>query len=303
MTDKYRIHGMRSRREQLKPKIRRLKRVLNRINRYLDDLLIYPRGGTYLDATVLTLLSKSLALSRSTVCLVQNGFGEEAFAASRTLLELALNLRYITNGRTPEARAKRFVQFVAKIKLEWGNRAVEHFAWTQKSVRQNSPFYQEFQILKRKYPKQTWLQASRKHSKGIWTMAMEPDRFEKVAVVDRKGKPMLDKRGRPKMRPFTWEFDYEVIYFWTSQYVHVTIDSLDNHAAIPHKPFKVYNPQTGTPLRRTDLGDMALFNTAITMHKILIAAFRSLGQTYPDELSKLIEACVRSFVPDVKQAA
>jgi len=84
-----RIRGMSNRHEQLKPKVRQLKRILNKISRYLDDQWIYPRKGTYLDVTVLTLLSKSLALSRSTVCLVQNGFSEEAFAASRTLLELA----------------------------------------------------------------------------------------------------------------------------------------------------------------------------------------------------------------------
>ena len=282
--------------EELKPKVRRLKKILNRITAYVDDQWIHPRKGSYLDASILTLLSKSLSISRSIVCLVQNGFGEEAFAASRTLLELALNLRYITNGRTPELRAKRYVQFVAKIKLEWGTRAVEHFSWTEKSVRQQSAFYKEFQTLKRKYPKQSWLQASKKHSKGIWTMAMEPDRFEQVAVVDSEGEPVLDKRGRPKMKPFTWEFDYKIIYFWTSQFVHVTIDSLDNHAATPEKPFKVYDPQTGTPARKTDLADMALFNTAITMHKVLVAAFRGLGHTYPEKLSKPIEACVKSFV-------
>jgi hypothetical protein len=282
--------------QQLAPKVRQVRRLLRKISRYLDDQWIYPRVGIYLDATVLTLLSKSLALARSTVCLVQNGFGEEAFATSRILLELALNLRYITNGRTPEARAKRFVQFVAKIKLEWGQKAVEHFAWTQKAVRQQSPFYKKFQAMKRKYPKRSWLQASRKHEKGIWTMAMEPDRFEKVAIVDSKGKPLLNKRGKPLTKPFNWEFDYKIIYFWTSQYVHVTVDSLDDHAAAPGRPFRVYDPVTGTSVRKTDLGEMALFNTAITMHKILLAALRSLGQAYPDELSKPIEACVKSFV-------
>ena len=95
------IHGMSSRREELKLKVRQVKGVLNKIIRCLDNQWICPRKGIYLDTTVLTLLSKSLALARSTVCLVQNGFDEEAFAASRTLLELALNLRYITNGSNP----------------------------------------------------------------------------------------------------------------------------------------------------------------------------------------------------------
>jgi hypothetical protein len=287
---------MSNRREQLKPKVRQVTRVLNKITRYLDQQWICPRKGIYLDATVLTLLSKSLALARSTGCLVQNGFHEEAFASSRTLLELALNLRYITNGANPELRAKRYIHFVAKIKMEFGARAIELLSWTQKTLRETAASYKEFQVLKRKYPKQGWLQASRKHAKGIWTMAMEPDRFEKVAVVDGKGKPVLNKRGKPKMKPFTWEFDYRIIYFWTSQFVHVTVDSLDNHAATPDKTFKVYNSQTGTPVRNADIGTTALFNTMVTMHKILIAAFRSIGHEFPEELSKPLEACVRSLM-------
>lgn len=288
--------SMSPRSRELALKLRQLKRLLARINKNLDELWIFPREGVYLDAIVLTLVSKSIALSRSTICLVENGFGEEAFATSRILLELALNLRYITNGRTPETRAKRFVHYVAKVKMEWGARAIEHFAWTQKSVREQSPFYKEFQALKRKYPKQSWLQANRKHSKGVWTMAMEPDRFDRVEIVDGKGKPVLNKRGKPRTKPFTWEFDYKIIYFWASQFVHVTIDSLDNHAAAPGKPFKVFNPQTDPPARRTNLSEMALFNTAITMHKILVATFRSLGQQYPEKLSKRVEACVKAFI-------
>jgi hypothetical protein len=290
------LPGMSTRREQLRSEVRRVKEVLNKVIRYLDKQWICPRKGTYLDTTVLTLLSKSLALAKSTACLVQNGFHEEAFASSRTLLELALNLRYITNGANPEIRAKRYIHFVAKIKMEYGARAIEQLAWTQKTLRETAAFYKEFQVLKRKYPKQGWLQASKKHAKGIWTMAMEPDRFEKVAVIDSKGKPVLNKRGQPRMKPFTWEFDYRLIYFWTSQFVHVTVDSLDNHAATPDKTFKVYDPQTGTPVRNADIGTIALFNTVVTMHKILLAAFRSIGHEFPEELSKPLEACVKSLI-------
>src|SRR5271169_204425 len=116
---------MSNRREQLKRKVRQVKRVLTKITRYLDRQWICPRRGIYLDTAVLTLLSKSLALARSTVCLVENGFDEEAFASSRILLELALNLRYITNGANLELRAKRYIHFVAKIKMEFGARAIE----------------------------------------------------------------------------------------------------------------------------------------------------------------------------------
>ena len=282
--------------------LRRLTLVLNKIHAYLDAQWFHPRSRTYLDTIVLSLLSKSLALARSTACLVQNGFDEEAFAFSRTLLELALNLRYITNGRNPEVRAKRYVHFVAKIKMEWGRRAVEHLALQASSVRKGMSRYQELRSLERKFPRQGWLQASKKHSKGIWTMAMEPDRFEQVPVLNKAGKPVLDKRGKPKLKPFTWAFDYQVIYFWASQFVHVTIDSLDNHAALPDRPFIVYTQGSRPSTRKTDLGDMALFNTIFYMHRILVAAFRSIGHTYPDELSKPVGALIKSFVKKEKSA-
>lgn len=104
----------------------------------------------------MTLFSKSLALARSTVCLVQGGFDEEAFGASRTLLELALNLRYITNGRNPEARAKRFVDFVAKIKMDWGRKSVEQFSFPASEIRKDLATYKKFRSLERKFPKNNW---------------------------------------------------------------------------------------------------------------------------------------------------
>ena len=148
-------------RTKLMARTRQTKRILSQIRTYLEGQYFYPRRRTYLDAAVLTLLSKSLTLARSIVCLAQSNFPEEAFATSRSLLELALNLRYITNGRTPEIRAKRFVQFVSKIKMEWGRQAIAHFSFTQKQIRQ-SPFYEEFRTLERKFPKQSWIQARQK---------------------------------------------------------------------------------------------------------------------------------------------
>jgi hypothetical protein len=278
--------------KELQSQLRRLNWLLNKVHAYLDGRQFYPRRRAYLDATVLMLLSKSLALARSTTCLVRNGFSEEAFASSRTLLELALTLRYITNGRSPELRAKRYVHFVAKIKMEWGRKAVEYFAFSPSALNKSMPFYKDFQSLERKFPKQSWLQASKKRSKGIWTMAMEPDRFEKMPMLTKFREAVLNKHGKPRFKPLNWEHDYRVIYFWTSQYVHVTIDSLDNHTAAPDKAFRVYSEGSRPPIRKTGVGEMAIFNTAIYIHRILLAGFRALGHEYPDELSKPIMAFV-----------
>jgi len=280
-------------RTEVKKQTRQLKRIFKDFRVYLDSQHFYPRRRTYLDAALLTLASKTLTLAGGIVCLVRNDFPEEAFATSRSLIELALNVRYITNGRTPETRAKRFVDFVSKIKIEWGKRAMTHFNFSQKEMRQ-IPSYREFRTLQRKFPKQSWVQASRKHAKGVWTMAMERDRFERAPILDKQGRPALDKRGRAKTKPYTWELDYQVIYFWTSQYVHVTIDSLDNHAAVPDKAFKVYVPGVSIPQNSRDFGDMALFNTALYVQKIFIAIFRALGHPYPDKLSGRLHTFIKS---------
>lgn len=86
----------------LRPPLRRLNRVLNDIHAYLDEQWFHPRYKSYLDAAVLTLLSKSIALARSTACLVQNGFDEEAFASSRMELTQRLTRRKMRKERAHE---------------------------------------------------------------------------------------------------------------------------------------------------------------------------------------------------------
>jgi hypothetical protein len=55
------------------------------------------------------------------------------------------------------------------------------------------------------------------------------------------------------------------------------------------------------PIRKTNMGEMAIFNTVLyintvlSIHRILLAGFRALGHEYPDELSKPIMAFVESL--------
>ena len=49
------------------------------------------------------------------------------------------------------------------------------------------------------------------------------------------------------------------------------------------------------PIRKTNMGEMAIFNTVLYIHRILLAGFRALGHEYPDELSKPIMAFVESL--------
>ena len=90
-------------------------------------------------------------------------------------------------------------------------------------------------------------------------MANEPDTYETLEGV-----------------PFKWEFDYDWIYFWTSQYVHGTVVSLDSHAVMPLEPFLM----TAAPKRGKHTAGLAAFNAGIYLNKILVMAFRALGRPF-----------------------
>jgi hypothetical protein len=138
--------------------------------------------------------------------------------------------------------------------------------------------YAVYAKVARKYPKRTsWTDTGSKASKGgVWMMAMEPDRYESVNGV-----------------PMKWEFDYDWMYFWTSQYVHATVVSMeDGHATRPTDPFVVGKPFQ--PARSN--ADMAVFNAAVQLNKILLMAYRALGHPYPPEIADPLGAFVVKMV-------
>jgi hypothetical protein len=57
----------------------------------------YPRGYVFLDRVVLAHVSKALNVAQGINALIDAAFPEEAFGLSRTMVEIALNLRFITN--------------------------------------------------------------------------------------------------------------------------------------------------------------------------------------------------------------
>ena len=96
-------------------------------------------------------------------------------------------------------------------------------------------------------------------------MANEPDRYESVNGV-----------------PMKWEFDYDWMYFWTSQYVHATVVSMEpGNATRPTHPFIVRKPFQESQ----STADLAVFNTAVQLNKILLMAFRALGYPYDPKIA------------------
>jgi Family of unknown function (DUF5677) len=279
----------------------KLKATITRIHKFIGEQCFYIRdtpGTRWLDSLCLAFISKAVSVSNAVIVLVEADLGDEAFGLLRTLLEMVLNLRYIINARTPELRAKRFIEFQSKIKMEWKRRGIEHFQWTPKNARSGMPHYEKFVRLEKKYPRQSWYQ-TRKNKAGTRTLALEPDKVEKVVLKDNKGRVVLDKRGKPKLVPATWAFDYFWIYFWTSSFVHVNVDCLSKHAAVPYVPFTIYT-QSGKPQLAgvTNLGDQALFSVAVYLRAILIFAYRGLNSSPPENLLHSLQRIVETAAGD-----
>jgi hypothetical protein len=254
---------------------RTLKRTVGKIRKFLDDAQFYPRANVMLDRAALALVSKSVNVAQGVTCLIDAGLPEEAFGLSRTLVEIALNLRFITN-RHSERRARRFAHYSAKWKLELIRRAAKHFKvqdskgrpqpkYTKKELRKMMPDYARMVRLARKYPKRFGAGWSGKNAKE---MALEADGHDRI-----DGKPVV------------WEFDYDWIYAWTSQYVHATAVSMDSHVTEPREAFVVQI----APDRTRGVGTSAVVNTALYLWKILRMAFPALGQSFPAELSDPLE--------------
>jgi Family of unknown function (DUF5677) len=248
------------------------KQILNQITKLENDLnglKIIPATSSYRTSVLLAMLSKSLTVSRATCSLVNEGFPSEAFGLSRTLIDIYFSARFISN-QDIEKRAKRFVDYGARVRREW-------------------------QIIMRKYfpntpPEEITLDeevlqmADTFKNRGNWTglpgqtkaMALEADPIE------------MDPEGLP----YKSEFDYDVTYFWTSQYVHSTVIAVKDHACTPGTPFKVRAGNWASKRR----GDRALFNVTVYTSKTFVCAFRAMNEGQPNSVHEMFKLTKRFAV-------
>lgn len=102
------------------------------------------------------------------------------------------------------------------------------------------------------------------HAGQTKAMALEDDSFE----MDANGKPIKN------------EFDYDVIYWWTSQFVHGTVGSMYSHIVEPGETFRV---RAKLELEK-GRGVEALFNIAVFVSRTFIYACRAMNEEQPDEI-------------------
>ena len=216
-----------------------------------------PATQVYRGKVVLPLFSKALTLGRAICCLIDEGFPAEAFGLTRSLVDVSLYLRYMRNKDT-DARITAYVEYWSRVHQEWGAILAKHYP--QKKVRH--PWFHD----------QVMQMAKKFKSKHQWTgiggqaklMALEPDTIE------------FDASGKP----YTSDFDYDVVYFWTSQYVHATIVAVDSHASERGAMYRIGARRWVEKER----GAEALFNVLMFLSKIFINGCRIIREQQPDKI-------------------
>jgi hypothetical protein len=255
-----------------RPRSRRpCRQVISHIKRlevHLDKMEIMPASHSYRNSVLLPLLSKALTVGRAVCLLVDAGFHAEAFAMSRTLIEIYFCVRYIGNKDT-ESRAETYVKYHARVRKEWQSIILKFYPKTPLSSLTLDPGMEKV--------------AQEFKSKAHWTghggqaklMALEEDTFE------------VDELGQPAKS----EFDYDALYFWTSHFVHATVDGIEGHACEVGEIFKV----RARIWAEENHGDDALFNTVIFIMKTFIAAFRAMREDQPEKILRSMNKLIPLF--------
>lgn len=246
--------------------IRKVRAFLRALRNFVNKQEVWHRRNTYVDLLILALLSKAIRVGEAVCTLVAAGFADEAFGLGRTLIDIALTVRYITNGDS-FARSRRYAEFFGKDHEQWAKLAQKYYPGRQLRV---GPHHAKMLELAKKY-----------RSPHQWTglgdqtraMAMEDD----VVEMDSSGNPVR------------WEFDYEVVYKWTSHFVHSTVSSLDAHITVTD-PFRVHSGKQPTPK-----AGMALFNVAFYLWKICICGFRELKIELSPQLTRGFDRTIKAL--------
>lgn len=248
-----------------------VRRFVRRTKIALNNRGYYPRKGSYTDSVLLAIFSKSIRVSESICSLLEAGFDEEAFGMTRTLLDLLFNIRYIVN-RDTENRAKLFYNFFSRNTVHWEYVVSEFYAPGAITLPPLNPKISDLA--------KTYKDPHRWAGPGMTAqkIAMEPDTDE------------LDSSGHE----ITFKFQYEVLFRWTSHFIHPSVIALYSHLIEPgSERFKVHAHKD----LDMNFEEMALDNIVASLGQITTQFFRGMRDDDKSHLGtyafRLLEALAK----------
>lgn len=240
----------------------------------INDLKIIPRIATKyaFDSIALSTVSKAFALSKACLSLLDCGFPDEAYGLSRSLVECATNLRYLTEDSVlQDGRTDDFVKYFLASKSFW-----LHYA-LQLSVSPN----EEQRI--REYAKQMGIDSDTKSARRHWSG--KNGFVWDVSVLEHP----LDGPVTVRHKKIAYAADYHN----TSVYVHCSQGAVDNYFPEERTAFRV-SPSSG---EYSQPSQVTLFIILIYLQFSIAYALHGLSLERPAKLNTLFEETLNDMKP------
>lgn len=256
-----------------KKEIQKVNRFVRAAEAEIDAMAILPRDATRypFDIVGLAMVSKSFALAKACLKLLSFHLPDEAFGLSRSIVECANNLRYLTEK--PESQNKRVRNFVNQHRADkafWAHYALELFS--------GRPEEKEI----RDYMQQEGISPDTKPASRHWSG--ERGFIWDTMNVDHP----LDGPVTTKHKKISYAADY----FQTSSFLHCSLPAIDNYAVDEAKPFRV---STASGLHETS--QSTLFTVFLYLHSTIAYALFGMNLDRPRKLQKAFQKTLDALKP------
>lgn len=241
----------------------------------VNRMNIVPRSldQSVFDSVALAALSKMFALARACLALLDADLPDEACGLSRSLVECAVNLRYLTQDPTrQDNRSVEFAKYAIADKSYWLHHALQQFGGTpeEQGIREHA---QEMDIDADTRTASRHWSASRAF---VWTTTV--------------GDHPLD--GPTNTEPHR-RVSYAVDYHHTSSFVHCAQPALDNYFPRQETPFRV-SPSSGEYIQPRQ---KVLFIIVIYLHSAIAYTLFGLGVRRPASIDKEFGDVLQAMKP------
>jgi hypothetical protein len=217
-------------------------------------------------------LSKAFAIAKACLKLLASDYPDEAYGLSRSLVECATNLRYLTvDPAERERRTRDFVKFAMADKAFWYHHALES-AKNQKEKAELRAYAQQFGIVDDTKPaRQHW---AGKGSGFIWYATMLDHPLDGAVTVSHRKKA------------------YAVDYYQTSAFVHCSLPAIDCYYTDDGVPFRV-SASSG----HHETHQSTLFIILVYIHSAIGYVLDGLNIDRPARLNALFQRTLDNMKP------
>jgi hypothetical protein len=212
-------------RKERASELQKIRVYLRNAEQEINALKIVPRVARKFpfDIVGLATLSKSFALAKACLKLLASGHPDEAYGLSRSLVECATNLRYLTSDFSElDKRTHDFVNFALADKAFWYHHALEA-AKTPKVKAELRSYAEQMKITDN-------AKLARQHWSGlgafVWTVTLSDHPLDGSSTVDFRKKA------------------HAVDYYQTSSFVHCSLPAIDNYFTDDGVEFRISNAST-----------------------------------------------------------